>query len=131
MAFKNGCHIYTYGWFMLKFDRKQQNSIKQLSFDEKINKILKMVAIISLLLHFICHHCTLWVSHGPWLNSELIFYIQSGHWNKCSTKELSDLCFHVTVLLMPFPSGCMLTTRFMWLITSKKYQMIKFKGFLM
>ena len=26
-------HMYTYGWFMLKFDRKQQNSVKQLSFD--------------------------------------------------------------------------------------------------
>ena len=22
-------HMYTYGWFMLIFDRKQQNSIKQ------------------------------------------------------------------------------------------------------
>ena len=26
-------HMYTYGWFMLSFDRKQQNSIKQLSFN--------------------------------------------------------------------------------------------------
>ena len=26
-------HRCTYGWFMLKFDRKQQNSIKQLSFN--------------------------------------------------------------------------------------------------
>ena len=24
--------MYTYGWFMLKFDRKRQNSVKQLSF---------------------------------------------------------------------------------------------------
>ena len=30
-------HMYTYGWFMLRFDRKQQNPIKQLSF-KKINK---------------------------------------------------------------------------------------------
>ena len=33
--------MYTYGWFMLKFDRKQQNSVKQLSFNYKINSFLK------------------------------------------------------------------------------------------
>ena len=32
-------HMYTYGWFMLMFDRKQENSVKQLSFSEKINKL--------------------------------------------------------------------------------------------
>ena len=26
-------HMYTYGWFMLRSDRKQQNSVKQLSFN--------------------------------------------------------------------------------------------------
>ena len=25
-------HMYTHGWLMLRFDRKQQNSVKQLSF---------------------------------------------------------------------------------------------------
>ena len=30
--------MYTYGWFMLRFDRKQQNSVKQLSFNKKIIK---------------------------------------------------------------------------------------------
>ena len=30
-----GC-MYTYGWFMLRFDRKQQNSVKQSSFNKKI-----------------------------------------------------------------------------------------------
>ena len=30
-------YMYTYGWFMLCFDRKQQNSVKQLSFDKNIN----------------------------------------------------------------------------------------------
>jgi len=34
-------YMYTYGWFMLRFDRKQQNSVKQLSFNRKINKIKK------------------------------------------------------------------------------------------
>ena len=28
-----GC-MYTYGWFMLRFDRKHQNSVKQLSFNK-------------------------------------------------------------------------------------------------
>ena len=28
-------YIYTYGLFMLRFDRKQQNSVKQLFFNEK------------------------------------------------------------------------------------------------
>ena len=32
-------YIYTYGWFMLRFDRKQQNSVKQLSFNKKNNKL--------------------------------------------------------------------------------------------
>ena len=32
-------YMYTYGWFMLRFDRKQQNSIKQLSFNK--NKLIK------------------------------------------------------------------------------------------
>ena len=29
---EEGGHLYTYGWFMLMFDRKQQNTVKQLSF---------------------------------------------------------------------------------------------------
>ena len=28
-------YMYTYGWFKFKFDRKQQNSVKQLSFNKK------------------------------------------------------------------------------------------------
>ena len=31
-----GC-MYTYGWFKLRFDRKQQNSTKQLSFNKKLS----------------------------------------------------------------------------------------------
>ena len=30
-------YMYTYGWFMLLFDRKHQNSIKQLSFNKNVN----------------------------------------------------------------------------------------------
>ena len=35
---RGGDYMYTYGWFILRFDRKQQNSIKQLSFDKKKKK---------------------------------------------------------------------------------------------
>ena len=31
-------YMYTCGWFMLRFDRKQQTSVKQLLFNKKINK---------------------------------------------------------------------------------------------
>ena len=30
-------YMHTYGWFMLLFDRKKQNSIKQLSFNKNVN----------------------------------------------------------------------------------------------
>ena len=33
--------MYTYDWFMLRFDRNQQNSVKQLSFNKKINQLKK------------------------------------------------------------------------------------------
>ena len=29
-------YMYTYGWFMLRFDWKQQNPVKQLSFNKKL-----------------------------------------------------------------------------------------------
>ena len=32
---KGGDIWYMYGWFMLRFDRKQQNSVKQLPFNKK------------------------------------------------------------------------------------------------
>jgi len=31
--FKREGYMYTYGWFMLRFDRKQQNTVKQLPFN--------------------------------------------------------------------------------------------------
>ena len=30
-------YMYAYGWFMLRFDRKQQNSVKQVSFNKDTN----------------------------------------------------------------------------------------------
>ena len=33
-------YMYTYGWFMLSFDKKQQNYVKQLSFNKR-NKLHK------------------------------------------------------------------------------------------
>ena len=35
-VWKRKGHMYTCGWFMLRFDRKQQNCVKQLSFNKKI-----------------------------------------------------------------------------------------------
>ena len=32
-ASRGRAYMYTYGWFMLMFDRKQQNFLKQLSFN--------------------------------------------------------------------------------------------------
>ena len=32
---QDGEHVYTCGEFMLKFDRKQQNSVKKLPFNKK------------------------------------------------------------------------------------------------
>ena len=32
---REGIYVYLYGWFMLRFDRKQQNSVKQLSSNKK------------------------------------------------------------------------------------------------
>ena len=32
---KERAYMCTYGWFMLRFDIKQQNSVKQLSFNKK------------------------------------------------------------------------------------------------
>ena len=37
--------MYAYGWFMLRCDRKQQNSIKQLSFNK--NKFFKKAFDVS------------------------------------------------------------------------------------
>ena len=31
---QKGGDMYTYGWFILRFDKEQQNSVKQLSFDK-------------------------------------------------------------------------------------------------
>ena len=35
--------MFVYGWFMLTFDRKQQNSVKQLSFNKKSKLFFKSV----------------------------------------------------------------------------------------
>ena len=34
-----------FGWFILRFDRKQQNSVKQLSFNLKINNFKKYILL--------------------------------------------------------------------------------------
>ena len=35
-------YMYTCGWFMLRFDKKQQNSVKQFSFNKKNFKPIKL-----------------------------------------------------------------------------------------
>ena len=42
---KGRAYLYTYVCFMLRFDRKQQNSVKQLSFNEKIIKKRKKLTL--------------------------------------------------------------------------------------
>ena len=42
-------HMYTYGRFMLIFGRKQQNSVKQLSFNYKINNLKNLHKPLSLI----------------------------------------------------------------------------------
>ena len=37
--------MYTYGWVMLRFDRKQQNSVKQLSFHFKVNWLKNFIIL--------------------------------------------------------------------------------------
>ena len=41
--------MYTYGWFMLRFDRKQQNSVKQLSLNKKLNYKSSHMAIYNII----------------------------------------------------------------------------------
>ena len=40
-ASKGRGYVCAYGWFMLRFDRKQQNSVKQLSFQNNNNNPFK------------------------------------------------------------------------------------------
>ena len=40
-------YMYTYGWFMLRFGRKQHNSVKQLSFKKKIKKRRHAGSVVS------------------------------------------------------------------------------------
>ena len=51
-------YTYTYGWFMLRFDRKQ-NSVKQLSFNKKINKFEKTETLIEWMKWIINSTCGL------------------------------------------------------------------------
>ena len=37
--------MYTYGSFLLRFDRKQQNSVKLLSFDKKLKTNKKRITL--------------------------------------------------------------------------------------
>ena len=78
-------YMYTYGWFMLRFDRKPQYSVRQLSFNKKnYNKNTFQKKIVQ--TKWKCKENTLIVIvagssnllntyHVP--NAELVFYIVS------------------------------------------------------
>ena len=39
-------YMYAYGWFMLRFDRNQQNFVKQFSFNKKLINFKSIFLII-------------------------------------------------------------------------------------
>ena len=55
-------YMYTYGWFMLRFDRKQQNSVKQLSFNKNIIFFLSLAFIGGIIIGVSCYTGILKVS---------------------------------------------------------------------
>ena len=72
-------YMYTYGCFMLRFDRKQQNSVKQLSFNKKKLKKLNIMWDLSTQMckAAINFHCSLYSLHIRWplkLFSVLCYY---------------------------------------------------------
>ena len=102
---KGRAYMYTYGWLLLMFDRKQQNSVKQLSFNKKINWIKKKQqpsasnrinsegtwqnhgkdahCLGQILLQFCC------ITNPVDLNSHLLLWWPSRSWSSCvSTGEL-------------------------------------------
>ena len=59
----------TYSWLMLRFDRKQQNSVEQLSFNKKINSkniyILTRVWVCVCVCVCVCVLSCIWLC-DPW-----------------------------------------------------------------
>ena len=89
-----GDYMYTYGWFILRFDRKQQNSIKQLSFDKKKKTFVKTLRLTTLLSVFsrtktLCPFCSkcrsfLFISVENQLVSFHFFFTTSSSWHCAS-----------------------------------------------
>ena len=73
-------YMYTYGWFMLRFDRKQQNSVKQSFFNKKLKKKKKGKHLLEAVL-------TAWVNAVASVKvcANHWFYLQSRKWwrEKC------------------------------------------------
>ena len=63
-------YMYTYGWFMLRFDRKQQNSVKQLSFQKKIFFKNYLLILLIFIYTCVCAHAQSlsrgWLFVTPW-----------------------------------------------------------------
>jgi len=60
-------YMYTcgYGWFMLRFDRKQQNSVQQLSFNKKIKKTMSFRTSNLQYYQFYCRYSSNFFANLP------------------------------------------------------------------
>ena len=67
-------YMYTYGWLMLRFDMKQQNSVKQLSFNKKLIKKKKK----RICLQFRRPRFNCWVGKIPW-RREWLTWLSNWH----------------------------------------------------
>ena len=64
--------MYTYGWFMLRFDRKQQNSVELLSFNKKWINLKKIRNKTKKMKNK--KECTNWDLSEVWMYMNLYIY---------------------------------------------------------
>ena len=101
-------YLYTYGWFILRFDRKQQNSIKQLSFNKIIikKKILPYPYLKTFLLPsimMVSSLCSNWIEMVKF-NMVGVCYVTSPnakHYSDLSLLLILPVSFMMKVLLIP------------------------------
>ena len=105
---KGRWYMYTYGWFILRFDRKQQNSIKQLSFNKVIikKKILPYPYLKTFLLPsimMVSSLCSNWIEMVKF-NMVGVCYVTSPnakHYSDLSLLLILPVSFMMKVLLIP------------------------------
>ena len=111
-------YMYTYGWFILRFDRKQQNSVKQLSFNKIFLKKTHRCIIFQFLgsavlksrsqgLHSFpevlqnplsCLFQFLEVAHSPWLTAPSVFKAKNGRLSLSDIMSLWSWLFRLLLL---------------------------------